>query len=142
MKNIIFTLLCIFGLLACSKPNQDISAQITKQFESSGSSAIDLRQVGPADWERLCAIGPYAFNNSVEKLLGFKWAALGLSSIGGNDSIYLLVFIKGKQVVAYTEHPRNKGDFYNLTPKCLAREVAVLKRKADSTGWVQLVYEP
>ncbi len=142
MKNLTFALLFILALSACSQPNQDISAEITKQFESSNSGPIDLRQVGPASWDRLCVIGPYAFNDSVEKLLGFKWDAQGLSSIGGNDSIYLLTFIKNNKVAAFTEHPRNKGDFLNLNPKCLTRETAVLKQKADSTGWVQLVYEP
>ena len=142
MKNLTFALTFILALSACSKPNQEISTEITKKIESNNSDPIDLRQIGPESWERLCIIGPYASNDTAEKIIGFKWNVNDLSSIGSNDSINLVVFIKNNQVVALTEHPRNKGDFSNLNPSCLTRDTAIFKRETDSTGWVKLVHEP
>ena len=81
------------------------------QFEANKIDPIDLSIIGPASWERVCVLSPYTTNQTAEQVLGFKWDAESKTSIARRDGINVLVFVQTQQVVAYTEHPRNKGDF-------------------------------
>lgn len=139
MKKITVTLFFFLLLSACADENKEISERIEVQFNASRSVPINLALVGPPTWERVCVVHPYAMNKHVEKVLGFKWDAAGKTSIESNDGIDLLVFVKGKEVVAYTEHPRNKGDFLKVMPLCLTRDQSTLVRQLDKDGWVYLV---
>lgn len=125
-------------IAACSGTSQ-ISQQIDAQLRSSPSGPVNLAQVGPASWDKMCVLTPYNDNKTAEQVLGFKWDAEANTSIAGNDGVNVLVFVQGTEVVAYTEHPRNKGDFSQLQPRCLARSHASVRRKAGPDGWVFLV---
>lgn len=109
------------------------------QFMASQTAPVDLSAVGPASWERVCILSPYTNNQRAEHVLGFKWDAESKTSIAGSDGINVLVFVQGQRVVAYTEHPRNLGDFSKLQPRCLVRSQATVKRESDFNGWVFLV---
>lgn len=140
MDKLAITVLFFLMLLtACSGDNAQISTQIVEQLEAKPTAPINLAIVGPSSWERVCVLGPYTNNERVEKVLGFKWDAEAKTSIAGNDGVNVLVFIQDKKVIAYTEHPRNKGDFSKMSPRCLDREEATLVRQADGEGWVYLV---
>ena len=128
-----FTLL----LAACSQ-DQGISRALAKIVDSN-SATVDMAAVGPSSWERVCVLGPYSSNERAEQILGFRWDANDKSSIGSNDGINLLVFVRNQEVLAYTEHPRNKGDFLKLDSRCLGRSNAALIRQFESAGWLQLV---
>ncbi len=142
------TLTPIVMLLAagCSGNDRDISAQIQAQFDASRTAPIDLSLVGPPSWERVCVLPPYTLNDQTERILGFEWNSNSKTSIGGNDGINVLVFIQGTDVVAYTEHRRDKGDFSRMNPKCLAKSHAIVLRQVApdprSNGWVYLVAKP
>jgi len=139
MKKHASATLFILLLSACAEDGNKISAQIKAQFEANPPAPINLALVGPSSWERVCFLGPYTMNEHAEKILGFKWDATGKTSIGGNDGINVLVFVQGNEVIAYAEHPRNKGDFSKTEPRCLTRGLAVLDRQVDPSGWVYLV---
>lgn len=117
-------------LSACADRNNQINAQIEAQLHAKPLGPLNLALVGPSSWERVCILGPYTTNEHAEKVLRFKWDATGKTSIGGNDGINVLVFAKGHQVIAYTEYPRNKGDF-SKTPYCLNRNQANLIQSRD-----------
>lgn len=85
---------------------------------------------------------PYTTNQVAEQVLGFTWDAEGKTSIAANDGINVLVFVRGQEVVANTEHPRGKGDFSKLQPPCLPRAQANVVRESLSDGWVFLVVAP
>ena len=127
------------SLLGCSSGSSPISKQIAVQLEASKTAPIDLSLVGPASWERVCVLSPYTTNQTAEQVLGFRWDAESKTSIAGSDGINVLVFVQKQQVVAYTEHPRNKGDFSKLQPRCLPRSQATVKREPAAGGWVYLV---
>lgn len=131
--------LSLMLVLGCSSSSSPISAQITAQFEASSTAPIDLSVVGPASWERICVLSPYTTNQTAEKVLGFRWDAESKTSIAGSDGINVLVFVQNQQVLAYAEHPRNKGDFSKLEPRCLPRSQATVWREAGGGGWVYLV---
>lgn len=129
----------LFLVSACADSRNEISAQIEAQFNASQTTPVNLALVGPATWERVCVLGPYTNNERTEKTLGFKWDSEAHTSIGSNDGINVLVFTEGNQVIAYAEHPRNKGDFSKLEPRCLVRDQATVIRQLGSDGWGYLV---
>ena len=118
--------ICLLSILAsaCSSENRSISAEIASQFEANTKANIDLRQVGTPTWDRLCELLPYSTSDVAEKVLGFKWDA----AIGTNEGINVLVFVEGNKVVAYTAHPRDKGDFSEGGSQCVPRKNAVFSR--------------
>ena len=55
----------------------------------------------------------------------------------------VLVFVKDKKVIAYTEHTRDKGDFSNLSGQCFARHKASFEFIAKpAIGWPGLFPKP
>ncbi|MGZ8152431.1 MAG: hypothetical protein ACXW0Q_06170, partial [Methylovulum sp.] len=112
---------------------------IQSQFEASQTASVNLALVGPSSWDRVCVLGPYTTNERTEHLLGFKWDSEAETSIAENDGINVLVFVQGREVVAYTEHPRNKGDFSKLQPQCLDRAQSIVVRDQGPDGWIFLV---
>src|SRR5437667_2459831 len=137
MKHV-FVTLAMF-LVACTTGSPEISVQLAQQFAKSESTAIDLAQLGPPSWQRVCVLTPYTTNQQAELVLGFKWNAEGKTSIASNDGVNVLVFVRGTEVVAYAEHPRNLGDLSELNPRCLARANAKVVRRVGDHGWVYLV---
>ena len=135
-SSLVLSLMLLFG---CSTSGSPISKQITAQFDASKTAPIDLSVVGPASWERICVLSPYTTNQTAEKVLGFRWDAESKTSIAGSDGINVLVFVQNQQVVAYAEHPRNKGDFSKLQPRCLPRSQSAVERESGTDGWVFLV---
>src|SRR5215217_8088707 len=107
----------VLVLASCESPlaGAETSKTIAKQFEQSGRTSVDLAEAVPGQWDRVCVIGPYNDNAAVRTTLGFDWDAQSQTSIYVNDGISLLLFVSGGRVVQYVEHPRNSGDFSNLT---------------------------
>jgi hypothetical protein len=127
------------GLLsACSKGDSTISAAIADQFDRKSETVVDLSIVGPSGWDRVCILTPYTSNAETEKVLGFKWDSDTKTSIGGSDGINVVVFLRGREVLTFTEHPRNKGDFSGVVSRCVSRERAKFIRVAEKDGWTYL----
>lgn len=135
--------LVLLLLSACSRIDTDISAKIEAALNASQTAPIDLALVVPAPWDRVCVLSPYFDNEQTEKVLGFKWNSDSRTSIRSNDGITVLVFAKEDDVVAYTEHRRDKGDFSRMQPRCLTRDQAKVFRQTEpaarNSGWVFLV---
>jgi hypothetical protein len=134
----LFAIACLC-LGACSNPSPDISEQIAQAFIRNDGAPIDLALFGPPSWERICVLGPYTSNDGAEAILGFRWNSESKTSIGANDGVTVLVFVRGDEVLAYAEHPRSKGDFIHMKPSCLPRSHAKVARRAKLNGWVFLL---
>lgn len=130
---------------ACFGPGQKlspISRSIVEQLTAEENTPVDLSQVGPDTWQRVCILGPYADNSVAAETLGFAWDLEQATALSESDGISVLVFIRDPaEVVAYTEHPRNKGDFADIAPQCFDREQAQFKRQVSQDGWLRLVAE-
>jgi hypothetical protein len=134
MKKVI-TVLFIFLVSSCGFSRSDISKELETQIEKNYWESIDLAEVGGSAWRRVCVLGPYSDNKSAEKTLGFQWdLEKQTSSIVSADSVSLLVFIEGKNVIAHVEHPRNLGDFAELSGQCFERADAKLVRDKTKKG--------
>jgi hypothetical protein len=108
----------------CSNPKSGVSDSITSQYQQSKGDNVDLAVANPADWDRVCIIGPRAGEKVLRIALGFEWNAAQRTNINTNDGIALLIFVKGNQVEEFAEHPRTLGDFATLSGQCYARDKA------------------
>ena len=124
--------LLLFGAAGCQEASPGISVNIAAQFRDTAGGTVDLRKAYEADWDRVCVLGPGSGNGAARRTLGFEWNVDDKTAIKGNDGIVLLLFVRGKEVVAYAEHPRNLGDFANLSGKCFARESASFYQRRQS----------
>ncbi|MCL1632837.1 hypothetical protein M3N64_12995 [Sporolactobacillus sp. CPB3-1] len=90
-------------LTACS------GAQHNTQLEKNVSSlaehkkSIDINSYTHFKWDRAYLFGPYTSQKNINKELGFKFR--DPSDLDFRDDIYLLVFVKDKQVIQYAELP-------------------------------------
>ena len=58
------------------------------------------------------------------------------TKISGNDGINLIAFVKENKVISYVEHSRGKGDFSELSRKCLDYNNSILTRKSRKDDWI------
>jgi hypothetical protein len=136
------TFLCLFLVSSCGFGRGEISKELETQIQNNNWERIDLSQVGGSAWQRVCVLGPYSDNNRAEQTLGFKWDLEKKTSVLSSDSVNLLVFVEGKDVIAYVEHPRSLGDFAKLSGQCFDRVDAKLVRdKTRKDEWVSFVTE-
>lgn len=137
MKSLVVVLALM--LIGCTRGDSEISAQLSQCFSNVSITVIDLAELGPSTWERVCVLTPYSTNAQAEAVLGFKWDAEGKTDIASNDGINVLVFARGKELLAYVEHPRGQGDLLGVQPQCLQRAQAKVLRRVGADGWVYLV---
>ena len=132
VQAVVLASLLLFGAAGCHDSSPGISVNIAAQFRDTDGGTVDLGKAYEADWDRVCVLGPGSGNGAAKKTLGFEWDADRKSAIGRNDGIAVLLFVRSKEVVAYAEHPRNLGDFANLSGKCFARAQARFYQRRHS----------
>lgn len=128
-------------LTGCSQ--SEISTAIEQQLMQAKGGSVDLSSAVPGNWDSVCILGPYSTNRVARTTLGFDWDVESRTTIATNESGSLLLFVQGGTVVAHVEHPRNKGDFSNLTTKCFPRLTAQFSRDpAFPESWPTLRNAP
>jgi hypothetical protein len=128
------------ALAACERSGWRISQRLAVAVESA-TTTIDMTEVAPFDWDRMCVLGPYSGPRQAREVLGFDWAVEDKSDIGSLDTMTLIVFVQGRDVVAYAEHPRGQGDLAALRSRCLERGAARLIHRPSPEDRMQLVAE-
>ncbi len=94
---------------------REFVASIIASRQATGTPVyLDVVRVMPFEWQKLYVFAPYTPIDDVEKALGFKWRAAKKTRINERDDITLLVFVIGRTVQDYIEHPRDAGDFSRL----------------------------
>ena len=136
MCNRLLAVSCILVTAAGCTAHDSTSSAIARQFVESKGSSVSLATAVPSAWERVCVLGSYSNNDTAKKTLGFEWNAETKTSIQINEGISLLLFVQDNEVVSFVEHPRNHGDFSNLTTQCFPRRKAEFVHDAKPTkGW-------
>lgn len=137
------TFLCLFLVSSCGFVRSEIiGKELETQIKKNNWERVDLSQVGGSAWQRVCIFQPYSNNDLAKQTLGFEWDLEQKTSISSSDSMNLLVFVEGKEVITYVEHPRNLGDFEGLSGQCFDREDAKFARdKTRKDDWVSFVTE-
>ncbi len=127
---------CIWLATSGCTPHDSTSSAIAKQFAESKGASVNLSTAFPGTWEKVCVLGPYSNDNIAKTTLGFEWSAETKTSIQTNEGISVLLFVQDSKVVSFVEHPRNHGDFSNLTTQCFLREEAQFIHDPQPTkGW-------
>ena len=133
---VLFFCLIMVSLTSCDSPISEVSEEISRQFQASGRTFVNLADVLPTPWDKVCILGPYSDNNATKKAIGFNWDVTTQSSIESNDHIALLLFIEGQKVVKAVEHSRRDGDFTNLSRQCFFRTHATFYHQTNpKKGW-------
>lgn len=130
-------ILWVFLVLpACDSTTPTITEEITRQYQSSGRTFVNLEKVLPTAWDKVCILGPHSTPKHAYDTLGFDWPIEMLTSISTDDSIALLLFVKNQEVIQFVEHPRRDGDFANLSRQCVDREKATFYHLTNPPkGW-------
>jgi hypothetical protein len=77
--------------------------QIEVAVDSARDSVVDLRAIGPREWQRAYVFQPYATDSMIADSTGMEWR--GSSAIGFEDNIMLLVLATDTAIVAYADVP-------------------------------------
>ncbi|MBE9140775.1 LysE family translocator [Nodosilinea sp. LEGE 07088] len=102
---------------------------------------IDLADIGPPNWERLCVLSPYSTNENASSTLGFDWDVEGKTGIESRDDVYVLVFVDQGNVLSHVEIPRQERELINSSISCLERADSIIVWSADD-GWSVLPAAP
>jgi hypothetical protein len=102
-------------LPACRKESERESQWLRKslgpmirQARNKQTGILDLRDQMRFEWDRLIVLPSYTSLEAVEKRLGFPWPE-AQKSISQMDPRYvMLVFVKGKEVAAWTDVDRER----------------------------------
>ena len=127
IKIIVSFCLMLFVEMGCDAQISKVSEELTRQFQASGRSFVNLAEVLPTPWDKMCILGPYSDGKAVNMTLGFDWPDWPKSSVETNDGVALLLFLKGGKVLEWVEHPRRDGDFTNLSRQCFSREKSIFE---------------
>jgi hypothetical protein len=106
-----------FGLFACAKSESGFVRAIERSAQAATATTnptVAISAVTDFAWEKLFIFGPYTPVNRIHAQLGFKWSEAEKTHIDSSDAFYLLVFVKGSNVVRHVKLPRTVGDFQGL----------------------------
>ena len=135
MKQVAILLILILFSACNMKEENKTSEAIFSQLKNSDWRIVDFAKTVPFPFEKVCILGPYSSNKYAEQTLGFYWDIETETDIGLNEGINLIAFIKNNEVIYHVEHPRNKGDFWKLSGKCLNYKSSTLTRVSRKDDW-------
>jgi len=109
---ILFCISCAFVLTAaCRDRGAELEQKLIKTVKRDPGTVFQMRDLTPFEWDRMYVIQPYTLPEAINRKLGFEWAGAKSSDIEMFDTIRLLVFVKGKEVVADVEYKVWDGFF-------------------------------
>jgi hypothetical protein len=109
-----FLSLASFALVltvACRDIGDELQQKLVRTVKQGPGTVIEMRELTPFEWDRMYVIQPYTQPEAINRKLGFEWAGAKTSPIQMFDSIILLVFVKGKDVVADVDYKVGDGYF-------------------------------
>ena len=96
---------------ACRDRNAELEQALIKTVKRGPGTVFRMRDLTPFEWERIYIIQPYTPPETINKKLGLEWAGANRSTIQSFDTIRLLLFVKGKEVVAEVDYKIWNGFF-------------------------------
>lgn len=108
--------------------------EITDSIKYKQNGTISFYKITHFEWDTLYIFIPYTSTSEIDKRLGFHWKDAGKTSIQNDEISNLLVFTKGRGVIAFFDYPRDKGDFINIEPKTFSKNDARFKLKEEKNG--------
>jgi hypothetical protein len=128
----------VLGLVGGLWWTSGIDKRLSRQIADAKRPVIDLAEIVPAAWDRVCILSPYTNNEQAERVLGFAWDVQSKADIAADEGKVVLVFVRDREVVDYAEHNRGRGDLADLKPPCLERSAAKFVRHFGADGRLYL----
>ncbi|HET7458102.1 MAG TPA: hypothetical protein VFJ74_10655 [Gemmatimonadaceae bacterium] len=89
-----------------------VSYVLAEQVERGPGTSVNLADLSPFRWDRMYLFGPRTPATTVRDSVHVAWpGAAHVVGAATPDSVNLLVFVGGGQVLAVAAHPRRRGDF-------------------------------
>ena len=127
-----------FGLFACAKSESGVVRAIERSARAATATTnpiVAVSAVTDFAWDKLFIFGPYTPVEKIHAQLGLKWSEAEKTHIDSSDTFYLLVFVKGSNVVRHVKLPRTVGDFQGLeTQNAFAHGSDTFKVVSTSAG--------
>ncbi len=98
-------------ITACHDRGAKLEQTLIRTVKQGPGTIFRMRDLKPFEWDRMYVIQPYTPPNAINQKLGFEWAGANRNPIQSFDTIRLLVFVKGKEVVADVEYKVWNGVF-------------------------------
>ena len=124
-------------LATCARPERDVANGIDAAFAMGIGATVNISSLATFPWDRVCVIGPYTPDRTVDEMLGFDIEY----SPTDYDSDYEFLFVSGKSV--RTVFYRARGGAIQLggsgMPTCYPRSTArfiVTSASPDSTSLI------
>jgi len=144
----VFKCLVIFLLLpGCSKfdnrlnNDEELEALIAQEVQvslSENMGLVALAETGGFQWSHLLVLAPYSPLAEIGAQLGVGLSSLRHFDIDQRDDISLMVFLDGKIPVRAVAFPRSAGDFAEVEPVLIPREMAIFQIEALPNGRVKM----
>jgi hypothetical protein len=91
-----------------------VSRHLAEQVERGPGTVIDFAEIARFPWDRVHIFGPYTPHRVIEDRLGFPWPKVRQTTIEHSDRVNLVVFVRGRAVTCWFEHPRGRGELEPL----------------------------
>ena len=123
MRSLAFLALAVLSS-ACAG-EAPVNRAIVAAVEKGPGTRLVLAEHTGFPWDRVCILGPYTSDDTVDSLTGVQGAAGQAHGIRSSDGINVLMFVREDRIAASVAHARNRGDFGpELVGKCYSREQA------------------
>lgn len=134
---ILFLCICLY---AYSKINLNESKELIDVIHQNikENKEINFDKMIDFAWDEMFIIGPYEDPQDAFQKENLKWRKIN-TSIYTNESIYLIIFLKDKEVVSYVNYPRGKGSFQKggIYKRNSTRFIV---ERSQSSDWIYLIH--
>lgn len=108
------------SLAACSQELPTLDLRVIR-------GEVDLARQVPGDWDRVCLLTPYTSTGVAAEKTGLSMMEVAGLGLENSDHLHILFFMRGEQVFAAYQVPRQQVDFDYTQPTCLDKSDATLK---------------
>ena len=131
-----FLLLLAFVIATANRSGfQSELAAVIRAAVDDGTRQFRLDTCVKGAWETVYVVSPYSDINQISTLIGCSPHELRGSEIEKSDSVCLLVFSKGSNVVMHVDCPRRIIDFIKIQTKGIHRKNATFDIELTPDGW-------
>ena len=86
--------------------NGEAAERLNALASRGHGQVVDLAEVRPEPWDRVCAVNSYAPDKKIDDALGFRWRGPGSPP---NDGHVMLIFVEDGKGMDYARYPSRPG---------------------------------
>ena len=135
MRHLAFLVFAILSSV-CAR-EAPLNRSIAAAVEKGPGTRLVIAEHTRFPWDKVCILGPYTPDNTVDSLTGVQGGAAQAHDIRSNDGINVLMFVTEGRIAASVAHARNRGDFGpEVVGRCYSKEEANFSiREPPPNSW-------